>query len=122
MPNEARVPNELGMTPSLGHDNVKTHTDPQQKNAFHRDSVCTMACVVLPDGDGGFTPCPELLTQDEAIRYLRLDAICVEDPTTSLRYYRKKGLLRATQVGKSIRYRRIELDRFLERLTENNPR
>ena len=67
-------------------------------------------------------PCPELLTEEEAIRYLRLNEIGIYDPTGTLRYYRKKGLLRATQVGKCIRYRRIELERFLDRLTEVNPR
>ena len=67
-------------------------------------------------------PCPELLTEGEAIRYLRLDKIDIEDPVGTLRYYRKKGLLRATQVGKSVRYRRVELERFLDRLTETNPR
>ena len=78
--------------------------------------------AVLPDGNGGFTPCPELLTEREAIRFLRLDDISVEDPANTLRYYRKKGLLRATQVGKCIRYRRVELERLLNRLTEANPR
>lgn len=67
-------------------------------------------------------PCPELLTENEAIRYLRLDEIDIDDPASTLRYYRKKGILRATQVGKCIRYRRIELDRLLEKLTEVNPR
>ena len=81
-----------------------------------------MTPVVLPDGNGGFTPCPELLTEEEAIRFLRPDAIAVEDPASTLRYYRKKGLLRATQVGKCIRYRRVELENFLEKITEENPR
>lgn len=27
----------------------------------------------LPDGNGDFTPCPELLTEDEIIRFLRFD-------------------------------------------------
>ena len=81
-----------------------------------------MTPVVLPDGNGGFTPCPELLTEEEAIRFLRLDAIAVEEPASTLRYYRKKGFLRATQVGKCIRYRRIELEKLLDRLTEANPR
>lgn len=81
-----------------------------------------MTPVVLPDGNGGFTPCPELLTEDEAIRFLRLDGIDVKDAGNTLRHYRKKGLLRATQVGKCIRYRRIELEKLLERLTEANPR
>ena len=80
------------------------------------------APVILPDGKGGFAPCPELLTEDEAIRFLRLNEITVQDPATTLRYYRKKGLLRATQVGKCLRYRRVELEKLLDRLTEINPR
>lgn len=67
-------------------------------------------------------PCPELLTEDEAIRYLRLDIIDVENPEETLRRYRKQGLVRGTQVGKCVRYRRQELERFLERITESNPR
>ncbi|MDP7304417.1 MAG: helix-turn-helix domain-containing protein [Pirellulaceae bacterium] len=67
-------------------------------------------------------PCPDLLTEEEAIRYLRLDHVGIKDRGSTLSYYRKKGLLRATQVGKCIRYRRIELDRLLDRLTEANPR
>ena len=67
-------------------------------------------------------PCPELLTEDEAIRYLRLDTINIGNPADTLRRYREQGLLRGTQVSKRVMYRRIELDRFLERLTEHNPR
>lgn len=92
----------------------------QVKEEKRKDAFLSPA--ILPDGNGGFTPCPELLTEQEAIRYLRLDGIDIENPASTLRYYRKKGLLRATQVGKSIRYRRIELDSLLERLTETNPR
>lgn len=67
-------------------------------------------------------PCPELLTEEEAIRYLRLDIIDVENPADTLRRYRKQGLVRGTQVGKCVRYRRSELEAFLARITENNPR
>jgi hypothetical protein len=81
-----------------------------------------MTPAVLPDGNGGFTPCPELLTEQEAISYLRLDMIDIEDPASTLRYYRKKGLLQGTQVGKCVRFRRIELEKLLDRLTEINPR
>ena len=34
---------------------------------------------VLPDGDGKFTPCPELLTEDELIRFLRIPEISKSD-------------------------------------------
>ena len=87
-----------------------------------KNSYMFTISTILPDGNGGFTPCPELLTENEAIKFLRLDEVDVDDPASTLRYYRKKGLLRATQVGKCIRYRRIELEKLLDRLTEVNPR
>jgi hypothetical protein len=31
--------------------------------------------TVLPDGNGGFVPCPELMTEDEVIRFLRIPEI-----------------------------------------------
>ena len=67
-------------------------------------------------------PCPELLTEEEAIRYLRLDTINIKDPTATLLSYRKRRLLHGTQVSKRVFYRRVELDAFLGRLTEENPR
>ncbi len=68
-------------------------------------------------------PCPELLTEEEAVRYLRLDTIRgLKNPSETLARYRATGYLRGTQVSKSIFYRRLELDRFLERLTAENPR
>ena len=73
---------------------------------------------MVSDGNGGFLPCPELLTETEAIRYLRLDPDGPSKPALTLRYYREKGLLRGTRVGRRIRYRREELDRLLERLTD----
>ena len=57
------------------------------------------ASAALPDGKGGFEPCPELMTEDEAIRFLRLNNISTELPSNTLRYYKNKCLLRATQVG-----------------------
>ena len=78
------------------------------------------AIVVLP-GNPAQT-CPELLTEEEAVRYLRLDTINIGNPSETLRRYRERGMLRGTQVSKRVMYRRVELDRFLERLTEQNPR
>jgi hypothetical protein len=66
--------------------------------------------------------CPEVLTEEEAIRYLRLDLIDISNPAETLRRYRSEGKLRGTQIGKCVRYRRVELERFLDRITECNPR
>lgn len=34
-----------------------------------------MVPAVLPDGNGGFRPCPQLLTEDELIRFLRIPEV-----------------------------------------------
>lgn len=66
--------------------------------------------------------CPELLTPDEAARYLRLDVAGVKDVVSTLDRYRAMGLLRGTQVSRRVLYRRVELEKFLDRLTSENPR
>ena len=73
-------------------------------------SICFM-----PDG----SPVPELLTEDEAIRFLRLDEDGPKEPKLTLLYYRDKGLLRPTRVGKRLRYQKVELLRFLDSLTND---
>ena len=72
-----------------------------------------MCTYILPDGAGGFTPCPEVLTQDEAIQYLRLDKQKA-DAAKTLQYYRDKKLLKATKIGKNLLYSRKELERFID--------
>lgn len=74
--------------------------------------------AIIPDINGGFTPCPELLTEQEAVQYLRLNDD--KNPSRTLKYYREKGLLRATMVGRHLLYRRVELERFLELQTTGN--
>ena len=86
------------------------------------DSTNTLAFTtlsVLPDGNGGFTPCPELLTEAEAIRYLRLDIDGPAKPENTLRYYREKKKLKGTQIGKRLLYTRKALDEFLEKMTKD---
>jgi hypothetical protein len=77
------------------------------------------AHTVLPDGNGGFAPCPELLTEDEAIRYLRLDIDGPTKPENTLRYYREKKKLKGTRIGKRVLYTRKALDEFLEKMTRD---
>ncbi len=65
---------------------------------------------------------PEVMTEAEVIQFLRLDLIGIRNPSETLSYYRRRGLLRGTQIGKCIRYRRTEVERFLDTITEQNPR
>ena len=68
----------------------------------------------FPDG----SPVSDLLTENEAIRFLRLDEGGTKHPETSLAYYRSEGLLRATRVGKRLRYLKSELLSFLDQQTK----
>jgi hypothetical protein len=81
--------------------------------------ITLAAPAVLPDGNGGYTPCPEVLTEEEAIRYLRLDVDGPTNPANTLRYYRERGKLKGTRIGNRVRYTRIALDAFLQAVTEN---
>lgn len=67
----------------------------------------------LPDGNGGFVPCPDVLTEDEVIRFLRLDLETSSDPRQTLKYYRDRGELVAIRLGRKNRYRRQGIDGFL---------
>lgn len=80
------------------------------------ERIYNLAPAVLSDGNGGFTPCPELLTEDEAIRYLRLDVNGPQNPAGTLKYYRDRGVLRAVRIGRNLRYPRKELDAMVEKL------
>ncbi|MFQ5592471.1 MAG: helix-turn-helix domain-containing protein [Phycisphaerae bacterium] len=93
---------------------ARADTGPANRNESHSGPV-------LPGAPP--QPCPELLTEEEAIRYLRLDTITgLSNPGETLARYRAQGMLRGTQVSKRVFYRRVELDRFLERVTAENPR
>jgi len=74
------------------------------------------APAVLSDGNGGYGPCPELLTAEEAARYLRLDGQKANSAKT-LQYYREKKKLRPTKIGKHVFYSRRELDNFIQTMT-----
>jgi hypothetical protein len=69
--------------------------------------------AVLPDGNGGFTPCPALLTAEEATRFLRLDTLGRKSPRKSLQYLLELGLLRACRISGTNFYRREALEAFL---------
>jgi hypothetical protein len=91
---------------------------PGTKMVADGDNYIFLTPSVLPDSNGGFTPCPEVLTEEEAIRYLRLDLEAHSDSRQTLKYYRDKGELVAIRIGRRNRYRRRDLDDFLSRKSE----
>ena len=67
--------------------------------------------VYMPDG----RPAPVLLTESEAIQFLRLDTIDLKHPDHTLRRYRDAGLLRCVQISRRIFYPVDELMAFIDR-------
>ena len=84
---------------------------------LNEKNITFSAPAALSDGNGGFTPCPELLTEDEAIRYLRLDIDGAGKPENTLRYYREQKKLRPTKIGRKLLYSRRALEEFVETMT-----
>ncbi len=70
--------------------------------------------VYMPSGK----PVPEVLTEDELITLLRLDQDGPAKARLTIRYYRKKGHLRGVRLGKTIRYSRNEVLKFIEEQTQ----
>lgn len=62
-------------------------------------------------------PVPEVLTEQEAIEFLRLDD-GPKHPKTTLQYYRTEGLLKGVKIGKKLRYTKTDMLRFLEQLSD----
>lgn len=58
-------------------------------------------------------PCPEVLTADEAILYLRLDTSHGKDKKKALLRYRELGLLRGVRIGGRVHYRIEDLRDFV---------
>ena len=77
----------------------------------HNDHT-TMGPVYMPDG----TIMPELLTEQEAIVFLRLET--ESNPTRTLKYYRDKNQLRAVKIGNNLLYPKQELLSFIQTATE----
>jgi len=88
----------------------------------NENNMTIIAPAVLPDGNGGWSPCPELLTEEEAVRYLRLDTLNTKEPRLTLRHYRQQRKLKATKIGKRLLYSRKALDDFIEEMTDYHNR
>jgi hypothetical protein len=83
----------------------------------HEKDINYAMTAILPDIDGGYELCPPLLTEAQAIRYLRLDTLKVKSPAKTLKYYRAQGYLKATGIGNVNFYTRVSLDDFLALMT-----
>ena len=67
----------------------------------------------LPSG----RPAPVVLTASEAIELLRLDG---KNPERTLKFWRDEGDLRGIRLGRKVRYRLVDIERFLARKVGEN--
>jgi len=76
------------------------------------NETCSISTAYMPNG----SIMPELLTEEEAILFLRLDK--ENNPTRTLKYYRDKGQLRGLKIGTNFLYPKRELLKFIDTATE----
>ena len=68
-------------------------------------------------------PCPDLLTDEQAIAFLQVGASDTKHPLKTLAYYRSSGKLRGVRLGRAIVYPIGELERFVRELwDEQHPK
>lgn len=80
---------------------------------MYSESQTLCSCpVYMPDG----SIMPELLTEQEAIVFLRLDA--EKNAPRTLKYYRDKGHLRGLKIGTNFLYPKQELLDFIAMATD----
>jgi len=72
--------------------------------------------IYMSDG----TPVPEVMVEDELVKFLRLKDLGVKNPSNTLRYYRERGKLRPTKIGNFNVYTRTSVCEFLQDLTKKN--
>ena len=61
---------------------------------------------------------PYLLTEQETIKFLRLDTASIKNPHRTLKYYRDKKQLKSTRIGNNYCYTKKELIAFIDKATE----
>jgi hypothetical protein len=83
-----------------------------------KPNSCTIAAAaMMPDGNGGWMPVPPTLTEDEAIRYLRLDTLSLKNPHKTLQRYRAEGYLESCSISNTNFYTPELLERFKQTMT-----
>lgn len=75
---------------------------------------------VLPDGNGGFLPCPELLTEEEVVAFLRIPQVSKSRDYHNVieNLKRMRGLPRIHICGKPL-YPREEIMKWVRENTKN---
>ena len=78
--------------------------------------------AVLPDGNGGFTPCPELMTEAEVIEFLRIPEVSKADNYSNVieNLKRVHGLPRVPLCGKNVYLKEAVIEWLKSRIITGN--
>lgn len=87
---------------------------------WHPDMKAMIRPVCMPDGKGGTMFAPELLTEEEAIRFLRFRDIGVKIPKRALSNLRHTGRLGVVRQCRKSMYPLQELLRYVQELKFND--
>ena len=87
-------------------------------NRANRYAIASIAA--LPDGNGGSAPCPELLTEDELIRFLRIPQISSsKDHHNVIEHLKRYRDLPRIRICNKILYPTRAIRKWIERETTN---
>lgn len=78
------------------------------------NSIFNYPVCFLPDG----SPAPYIMTEEEAIKFLRIDTNQTKHPEMTIQHYINQGLLIPVTIGKYRKYPLTELVKFIERLSD----
>ena len=68
----------------------------------------------MPDS----SPAPYIMTEEEAIKFLRIDTNNTQHPEMTIQHYINEGLLIPVTIGKCRKFPLPELIKFVERLSD----
>jgi len=81
---------------------------------MNSDTTIIQGPVYMPDR----SPAPFVLTEEEAIKFLRIDTNQTKHPEMTIQHYINEGLLFPVTIGKCRKFPLTELIKFVERLSE----
>ena len=86
----------------------------------HHQQIKLDIAAVMPDGNGGFTPCPELLIEDELIKFLRIPQISnSKDHHNVIEHLKRYRDLPRIQICNKVLYPTQAIREWIEKETTN---
>ena len=75
----------------------------------------------MPDDNGGFTPCPDLLTEDELVRFLRIPKVSdAKDYHNVIEHLKRYRGLPRIRICNKVLYPTQAILKWIERETTND--